>query len=103
LLIIGPTDADFPVLLRLLRDANSTTRTAAARSVARLGATAKDAVPVLIRLLEDRDYETQIAAADALGQIGPDARPAIPKLKELRLQPLARAAAQRALDKIEKK
>jgi HEAT repeat protein len=103
LLVIGPTAADLPVLLKLLRDANSTTKAAAARSVAKLGPAAKDAVPSLVRLLDDRESETRIAAAEALGAIGPAALPAVRKLKELRNEPLAKATAQKAIEKIEKK
>jgi HEAT repeat protein len=103
LLVIGPTTADLPVLLKLLRDANSTTKAAAARNVAKLGPAAKDAVPSLVRLLDDRESETRIAAAEALGAIGPASAPAVRKLKELRNEPLAKATAQRAIEKIEKK
>jgi HEAT repeat protein len=103
LLVIGPTAADLPVLLKLLRDANSTTKAAAARNVAKLGPAAKDAVPSLVRLLDDRESETRIAAAEALGAIGPASAPAVRKLKELRNEPLAKATAQKAIEKIEKK
>ncbi len=103
LLVVGPTNADLPHLLKLLRDAKTTTKTAAARNVARLGPSAKDAVPALIRLLDERDSEARIAAAEALGAIGPASRPAIRKLKELSKEPLARSTAQKALNKIEKK
>lgn len=103
LLVIDPTPADLPVLLKLLRDANSTTKAAAARSVAELGPVAKDAVPALVRLLDDRESEARIAAAEALGAIGHAALPAVRKLKELRNEPLAKAAAQKAIDRIEKK
>jgi HEAT repeat protein len=103
LLLIGPTAADLPALLKLLRDGNSATRTAAAQNVARLGPVAKDAVPALTKMLDDRDFEARVAAAEALGAIGPAALPAVRKLRELRADPLAKATAQKALDRIEKK
>lgn len=101
LLVIGPTNADLPALIKLLKDANPATKTAAAQAVGQLGPVAKDAVPQLTRLLDDRDYETRIAAAEALGRIGGAALPAVRKLKELiKNDPLVRATAQRAIDRI---
>jgi len=100
LLVIGPTTADLPALIKLLKDANPATKTAAAQAVGQLGPVAKDAVPPLTRLLDDRDYETRIAAAEALGRIGGAALPAVRKLKELEKDPLVAATARRALDRI---
>ncbi|MBN9122050.1 MAG: HEAT repeat domain-containing protein [Planctomycetes bacterium] len=100
LLVIGPTDADLPILLKLMKDVVGTTRAASATAAGRLGASAKDAVPQLRRLLDDREVEVRVAAADALGQIGPAARPAMAKLNELLADPSVKLAAQRALDKI---
>ncbi len=100
LLLIGPKPDDFPALLKLLTDANGSTRAAAATGIGRLGAVAKEAVPQLARLLEDREAEVRIAAAETLGGIGSASKPAVSKLKELRADPLVRFAAQRALDKI---
>jgi HEAT repeat protein len=103
LLAVGPTTADLPVLLKLLRDSNSATKAAAALCVAQLGPPAKDAVPALTRLLDDREPDARVAAAEALGAIGPAALPAARKLKELRNDPLTKATAQKAIEKIEKK
>jgi HEAT repeat protein len=100
LLVIGPAPADLPALLKLLMEVNGATKLAAAKGVGTFGPAAKDAVPQLKRLLDDKEAEVRIAAADALGQIGPASKPAVARLKELRSDPLAKFAAQRALDKI---
>ncbi|MBP3958762.1 HEAT repeat domain-containing protein [Gemmata sp. G18] len=100
LLVIGPTTADLPALLKLFRDDGTTARIAAATATGRLGAAAKDAVPLLVRQLDDREAEVRLAAAEALGRIGAASLPAVAKLKELRSDPLVKVAAQRALDKI---
>ncbi|AMV30263.1 putative lyase [Gemmata sp. SH-PL17] len=100
LIVIGPKSDDLPALLKLFRDAGSTTRIAAATAAGHLGAAAKDAVPLLVRQLDDREAEVRLAAAEALGRIGPASLPAVTKLKELLSDPLVKAAAQRALDKI---
>ncbi len=103
LLVFGPTAADLPALLKVMRDVSSSTKLASAVALGRLGAVAKDAVPELRRMLDHNEYEVRVAAADALGNIGPASLPAVAKLKELRSDPSVRAAAQRALDKIEAK
>lgn len=100
LVVIGPTVADLPALLKLMKDANGTTKAASATAAGRLGVAAKDAVPQLRRLLDDREVEVRIAAADALGLIGPASQPAVARLKALTADPSVRHAAQRALDKI---
>ncbi len=101
LLVIGPTTADLPVLLKLLKESGSTARIAAATAVGRLGAVAKDAVPQLTRMLDDSESSVRLPATEALGRIGSEARPAVAKLKELaRSDQLVKATAQRALDKI---
>jgi HEAT repeat protein len=100
LLVIGPTKDDQPALLKVMKDPSSSTKLAAAAAVGRLGAAAAEAVPDLTRFLNDKENEVIAAAADALGRIGPAALPAVPRLKQLRTNPEARGAAQRALDKI---
>ncbi len=100
LLLIGPTPADRPVLLKLLRDPATATRTAAAKALGQLGPAAQEAVPQLRRLLDDPDAEQRIAAAEALGQIGTAARSALPRLQELRDDPLVGLAARQAIEKI---
>lgn len=103
LLIVGVARDDLPVLLKFIKDVNGPTKVAAATALGQLGPLSKDAVPDLVRALDHNDSDVRVAAADALGLIGPAARPAVPKLKELRPDPLARPAALRALERIEKK
>jgi len=100
LLFIGPTPADLPVLIKLLRDVGSSTRTASARCIGILGTSAKEAVPQLLPLLNDGDGEVRIAAAEALGNIGVANLTVTERLKTLRPDPLAGPAAQKALEKI---
>jgi HEAT repeat protein len=102
LLLIGPTPADRPVLLKSLRDPATATRIAAAKALARLGPAAQEAVPQLRRLLDDPDAEQRIAAAEALGQIGTAAQSALPRLRELRDDPLVGLAARQAIEAIER-
>lgn len=83
LVAIGPAASDLPALLKLLRDAGSTTKEAAAVCVAKLGPSAKDAVAPLTKLLGDTEGSVRAAAATALGEIGPAASAAVPKLRQL--------------------
>jgi HEAT repeat protein len=103
LLVIGPTAADLPALLKVMRDAGSSTKIASATAAGRLGAAAKDAVPELRRMLDHTEDDVCAAAADALGRIGPAALPAVAKLKEVAPRPAVRLAAQKAIEKIEGK
>jgi HEAT repeat protein len=100
LLLVGPAQGDLPAILKLLKDASSTTRTAAATAAGRLGPFAKEAVPQLTRQLDDRDAEVRVAAAEALGHIGPASLPAVAKLKELRADPVVKTTAEKALERI---
>lgn len=103
LVVIGPTAADLPALLKVMRDPASSTKIASATAAGRLGAAAKDAVPELRRMLDHTEDDVCVAAADALGRIGPAALPAVAKLKEVAPRPAVRLAAQKALEKIEGK
>ncbi|HEY1190027.1 MAG TPA: HEAT repeat domain-containing protein, partial [Gemmata sp.] len=103
ILVTGPTKADLPALLNLLKEPGPAARAAGAAALGKLGADAKDAVPQLARLLDDPDSEVRIPAAEALGRIGPAALPAVRKLKELLRDPLVWPTAQTALAKIETK
>lgn len=102
LLLVGPTAADVPALLKLLeKSSTAPAKAAAATALGRIGADAKVVVPKLIDLLADPDGDARAAAAEALGRFGPAAQPAVPKLKEVvRTDPLASPAARRALDKL---
>lgn len=100
LLLVGPARTDLPVLLKLLKDSGAGTRAAAARSVARIGPAAKEAVPLLTNLLRDGDDEVKLAAILALAEMGPAAKPAIDRLKELRGESPIGEAAKKALEKI---
>ncbi len=55
-----------------LKDADATTRVAAAEALAKAGAEAKPATPELIRLLDDPDRAARQAVVFALGRIDPD-------------------------------
>lgn len=99
LAVLGPTPADVPPLVTMLRDANG--REAAIRALGRVGPAAREAVPRLADLLDDRDSRVRLAAAEALGQIGPPAAlAAVPKLREAARDPLVAAAARRSLEKL---
>jgi len=84
LLLIKPTPADSPALIKLLTDKPTAPKEAAARCVGKLGLAAKDAVPALIKLLGEGDADVRIAAVEALGEMGQAALPAVGKLKEMR-------------------
>ena len=98
LVMIGPTPADVPALLKLMREKMDGAKEASAAALGRIGPAAKEAVPRLIELLEDRSGEVRSAAAEALGRIGPAAAAAVPKLRERLTDPMAATAARRALD-----
>jgi HEAT repeat protein len=101
LLLVGPTAADVPALVRLLKDPSGPGKAAAATALGRIGPAAKDAVPRLADALTDGDAAVRAAAAEALGRIGPAALPAAAKLKEAaRTDPATAAAVRKALDKL---
>ena len=102
LMLVGPSPADVPVLVKVSKDSTSGAKEAAARALGQIGTGAKDAVPRLIDLLNDRDQDVRMAAAESLGRIGlPAAAPAIPKLKDaVRADPNLATAARKALDRL---
>lgn len=100
LLMVGPAVGDVPALVKLMREKPDGAKEAAAVALGRIGPPAKEAVPRLIELLDDRAGETRAAAAEALGRIGPAAVAAVPKLRERLTDPMASAAARRALEKL---
>jgi HEAT repeat protein len=100
LLLVGPSTTDLPALIKLLKDAGSTTRTAAARCIGSLGNKAKETVPQLLPLLNDGDGDVRIAAAEALGNIGVSTVLVMEKLKALGRDPLVESTARKALEKL---
>ena len=102
LMLVGPTPADVPMLVKVSKDSTSGAKEAAARALGQIGSGAKDAVPRLIDMLSDRDQDVRMAAAESLGRIGlPAAAPAIPKLKDaVRADPNLATAARKALDRL---
>ena len=82
-----PDLTELPVLLSVLRASverqQFKTSLLVARSLARLGPRAKDAVPQLRELLKTEERTVRVAAMSALRKIGPTARAAAPDLVEL--------------------
>ncbi|HEY3789962.1 MAG TPA: HEAT repeat domain-containing protein [Urbifossiella sp.] len=105
LMLVGPTAADVPVLLKISKESTTGAAEAAARAFGQIGAGAKDAVPRLIEMLGNRDQDVRTAAAEALGRIGsPGAAPAVPKLVEaMRSNLIPPAVVQKALDRLAEK
>jgi HEAT repeat protein len=100
LVLLGPTEADVPALVKLTREQSAAARAAAAEALGRIGPGAKAAVPRLAALLTAREAEVRSAAAEALGRIGPAARPALSRLREAEKDPASGAAARRAIEAI---
>ncbi|NQT14386.1 MAG: HEAT repeat domain-containing protein, partial [Planctomycetes bacterium] len=71
-----------PVLIKNLRDANSTVRHLAAMALADLGPSAADAVEPLTEALEDPELVVRYCAARALWKIDQQDGPAVPVLLE---------------------
>lgn len=102
LLDVGPRKEDLPVLLKLVRDRDGTTREAAVRCLGKLGPVAAEGVPGLVKLLADDGVgEVRAAAATALGEIGQPALAAVPKLRQaVRDDRTAEPAARKALENL---
>ena len=98
--LVGPTTADVPALVKILKEPGAEAKEAAAVALGKIGPPAKEAVTRLTELLTDKESEVRIAAAEALGRIGPGALPAAAKLRELLRDPLVAATARRAMDRI---
>jgi len=101
LVLVGPTVADVPALVKLLKESSSTVKEAAARCLAQLGPAAKEAVPPLTNLLTDGDAGVRLAAIEALAQMGRAAQSAVPKLQDLERDFVVGEAAKAALKKIQ--
>jgi HEAT repeat protein len=105
LLLVGPSAADVPALVRVIRDGTVSGKAAAAAALGRVGPGAKEAVPKLIPLITDAESEVRVAAADAAAAIGlPAAAPAVPRLRDALRDfpndPPTVAAARRALARL---
>ena len=90
-----PPDITVPKLADALRQGGAFERAHAARTLARFGPQATDAVPALMRALDDPSPVVRGAAIAALGRIGPKAKAAVPALagiRDARLRPLADGA-----------
>ena len=87
-----PLDITVPELADALQQGGAFERARAARTLARFGPQAADAVPALVRALDDPSRVVRSAAITALGRIGPKAKAAVPALAGIRdaeLRPLA--------------
>jgi HEAT repeat protein len=78
------------ILALLQHKDDSEIRWNAARTLAKIGPPAKEAVPNLIAALTDSDALVREHAAEALGDIGPQAKEAIPALEKVLKDPDAR-------------
>jgi thioredoxin-like negative regulator of GroEL len=90
-----PLDITVPKLADALQQGGAFKRARAARTLARFGPQAADAVPALVRALDDPSPVVRGAVITALGKIGPKAKAAIPALADIqdaRLRPLAHDA-----------
>jgi adenylate cyclase len=95
-----PPDITAPKLADALQQGGAFDRARAARTLARFGPQAADAVPALVRALDDPSRVVRGAAIAALGRIGPKAKAAVPALANVRdaeLKPLANGAV-KAID-----
>ena len=90
-----PLDITVPKLADALQQGGAFERARAARTLARFGPQAADAVPALVRALGDPSRVVRSAAITALARIGPKAKAAVPALAGIRdaeLKPLADSA-----------
>lgn len=71
-----------PVLIKVLKDSDSSVRNNVVGVLAEIGPEAKAAVPSLIEALKDQYRGVRMGAALALGKIGPEAKAAVPALIE---------------------
>lgn len=74
----GPTASDLPDLIRLLKDADPSTRYNVAKIIGNLGSVAQPAITdLVITMNTDPNSLVRCYCAEALGNIGPGAQPAI--------------------------
>jgi HEAT repeat protein len=100
LLLIGPSPADLPALIKLLKDLGSTARAASVRCIGSLGTKAKESAPHLLPLLSDGEGDVRIATAEALGNIGVASLPVMERLKAIGRDPLVESTARKAMEKL---
>lgn len=91
---------EVPALSELLDDQITSSRIAAAKSLAGAGADAAPALQTLIKMLSDSDANVRNAAAAGLAGIGKDAKAALPALKLALKNPETQSAAQDAIASI---
>ena len=94
-----PLDITIPELAGALGQGGAFERARTARTLARFGPQAADAVSALVRALGDPSPVVRGAAITALGKIGPKAKAAIPALKAIHDDQL-RSFAQDAVKEI---
>lgn len=108
--LLGPrAKPAVPDLIEALKDKSAVARAdggqvreKAARTLGKLGATAKEAIKPLTDMLKDSDRTARRAAVEALGLMGPEAVSAAPSLRTLaRTDSELAGAANAALDRIE--
>jgi tetratricopeptide (TPR) repeat protein len=90
-----PLDVTVPELADALQRGGPFERAHAAKTLARFGPQAADAVPALVRALDGPSPVVRSAAITALGRIGPKAKTAVPALagiQDAQLRPLAKGA-----------
>ena len=90
-----PLDVTVPKLADALQRGSAFERARAARTLARFGPQAADAVPALVPALGDPSRVVRSAAITTLARIGPKAKAAIPALADIQdaqLRPLAHDA-----------
>jgi adenylate cyclase len=90
-----PLDITVPGLADALQQGGAFERARAARTLARFGPQAADAVSALVRALDDPSRVVRSAAITALARIGPKAKAAVPALagiRDVQLRPLADGA-----------
>lgn len=74
------TEDPLPDLIRALRNRLPGERVRAAKTLARLGWLARDAIPALVRAVDDEEAKVREASAHAVGQMGPDALPELVRM-----------------------
>jgi HEAT repeat protein len=101
---IGPdAKASVPALTDVLTEkpANEEARISAVVALGQIGPGAGAAVPALSDVVKNGKGVVRLHAVNSLGQIGPDAREAVPVLKQAAQDKYLRAAAEKALARVQ--